>query len=179
MRAPDPPPDVPLLPPREDDPNAPQLTMRQKTVEHQVRPDCVTCHQLMDPIGFALEPFNGIGLLRTHDAGHPIDAATTMFDRAKVDGPIELRDWLAGSYGDHFVTVTTEKLMTYALGRAVEYRDMPLVRAIAREARTHDGRFSEIVLGIVRSDPFRMSTMLEDAGASRAAFMHSQPANQH
>ena len=95
MSPPDPPPDVPPLPPRAADPNAKEPTMRQKMVEHRVRADCVQCHRLMDPIGFALENFDGIGLWRSHDEGQPVDAeGAHVFDNTKVDGPGELRDWL-------------------------------------------------------------------------------------
>jgi hypothetical protein len=158
MSPPDPPADVPPLPPRPADQNAKAPTMRQKMIDHRVRPDCVQCHALMDPIGFALEPFDGIGLMRTHDEGQTINAADELFDRTKVDGPVELRTWLVGSYGEHFVTVATEKLLIYALGRGVDHRDMPLVRAISREAMKNEGRFSSIVLGVVKSQPFQMNS---------------------
>ena len=130
--------------------------MREKMLEHRVRPDCVQCHRLMDPIGFALENFDGIGLWRSHDEGTPIDATGELFDGATVDGPGALQQWLTG-YSSQFVRVTVEKLLTYALGRGVEYRDMPLVRAIARDAARQDNRFSTLVLGIVKSPPFQMN----------------------
>jgi hypothetical protein len=131
--------------------------MREKMLEHRVRPDCVQCHRLMDPIGFALENYDAIGLWRSHDEGTPVDASGELFDGTKVDGPAALQQWLAG-YSPQFVRVTVEKLLTYALGRGVEYRDMPLVRAIARDAARQDNRFSALVLGIVKSPPFQMNT---------------------
>jgi len=122
---------------------------------------------MMDPIGFALENFDAVALWRSTDEGTPIDASGQLFDNAKVDGPVALRHWLAG-YSDRFVAVVAEKLLTYALGRGVEYRDMPLVRAIARDARNNGGRFSALVLGVVKSRPFSMNMKTEDAISSEA-----------
>ena len=155
MSPPSPPADVPPLPPRAGDPNAKEPSMREKMMQHRVRQDCVQCHRLMDPIGFALENFDAIGLWRSHDEGQVINAKDLLFDNQTVDGPVSLRAWLATSYGNQFVTVVTEKLMTYALGRGVEAGDMPLVRAITRDALKTNSRFSSIVLGIVRSQPFQ------------------------
>ena len=163
---PAPPADVPPLPPRAGDPNAKEPTMRQKMLDHRVRQDCVQCHRLMDPIGFALENFDGIGVWRTTDEGTPVDPKSQTFDNTQIDGPQQLRDWLTTKYDDQFVSVATEKLLTYALGRGVEYRDMPLVRAIARETVKNNGRFSSVVLGVVRSKPFQMNTKGEPYGAT-------------
>jgi mono/diheme cytochrome c family protein len=169
MSPPDPPPNVPALPPRAADPNASEPSMRQKMLDHRVRPDCVQCHRLMDPIGFALEPFDGIGVVRTHDEGAPIDASGVLFDTSKVEGPESLRGWLVSRYSDQFVAVATEKLLTYALGRGLDHRDMPLVRAIARQAGRDGARFSSLVLGVVRSDPFQMNVKLAGADLTSAA----------
>jgi hypothetical protein len=179
MSPPDPPADVPPLPPRPADQNARVPTMRKKMEDHRVRPDCVTCHQLMDPIGFALEPFDAIGLMRTQDEGQPIDASADLFDRSRVEGPVELGQWLATRYDDQFVTVATEKLLTYALGRGVEYRDMPLVRAIAREAVKSNGRFSSLVTGVVKSAPFQMNTKAGGPAASNTARNTSESTGVH
>jgi hypothetical protein len=160
---------VPPLPPRPADPNATVPTMREKMMSHRVRPDCTQCHRLMDPIGFALENFDAIGQWRTQDEGKPIDAADQMFDNTKVSGPAGVRNWLVANYGDLFVTVATEKLMTYALGRGVEHRDMPLVRAIARQVLAGNGRFSAIVLGIVKSEPFQKNMRVADPSATQTA----------
>jgi hypothetical protein len=125
----------------------------------------------MDPIGFALENFDAIGLWRSHDEGEVINAKDQLFDNAMVDGPVSLRQWLATSYGSQFVTVAIEKLMTYALGRGVEAGDMPLVRAITRDVVKDNGRFSAIVLGIVRSLPFQAnmrSTAVPGTTSARA-----------
>jgi mono/diheme cytochrome c family protein len=174
MAPPAPPADVPPLPPRAADQNAKEPTMRKKMTDHRVRRDCVQCHQLMDPIGFALENFDGIGLWRSHEEGEAIDAADTMFDNAKVDGPVALREWLAGTYSRQFVTVASEKLLTYALGRGVgitggEPRDMPLVRTVAREAMKNNARFSALVLSVVKSRPFQMNQRMESAPAASTA----------
>jgi hypothetical protein len=163
MSPPNPPPDVPPLPPRAADPNAKEPTMRQKMLDHRVRQDCTQCHRLMDPIGFALENFDGIGLWRTHDEGTEVDPKTMVFDNTEVTSPASLRGWLTEKYDDQFVAVSAEKLLTYALGRGVEYRDMPLVRAIAKEARKDNARFSAMVLGIVKSQPFQMNTRTQSA----------------
>ena len=155
MSPPSPPADVPPLPPRAGDQNAKEPSMRKKMEDHRVRQDCIQCHRLTDPIGFALENFDAIGLWRSHDEGEVINAKDQLFDNSMVDGPVSLRQWLATSYDKQFVTVATEKLLTYALGRGVEAGDMPLVRAITRDVVRDNGRFSAIVLGIVRSLPFQ------------------------
>jgi hypothetical protein len=168
MGPPSPPADVPPLPPRAADPNAKEPSMREKMLSHRVRQDCVQCHRLMDPIGFALENFDGIGQWRSHDEGSPIDAADQLFDNAKVDGPVGLRTWLTASYANQFVAVAAEKLLTYALGRGTEYRDMPLVRSITRDVLEQQARFSALVLGVVRSHPFQMNTKTPPARTSAA-----------
>jgi mono/diheme cytochrome c family protein len=163
MPPPSPPADVPPLPPRAADPNAKEPTMRHKMEAHRVRPDCVQCHRLMDPIGFSLENFDAIGLWRTEDESQPVDTNTQVFDNTKVTSPVELRTWLVTNYSHQFMRVATEKLLTYALGRGAEYRDMPLVRSIARDADKNGDRLSALVLGIVKSRPFQMNTKVEAA----------------
>ena len=98
---------------------------------------------------------------RTHDEGTPVDPASTVFDGTKVDGPAALRKWLAG-YSDQFVQVAAEKLLTYALGRGVEYQDMPLVRSLARDAAKNGNKFSALVLDIVKSKPFQMNMKMQE-----------------
>ncbi len=109
----------------------------------------------MDPIGFSLENFDAVGQWRTTDEGAKIDPAGVMFNGAKIDGPVALREILMAK-PEIFAGVFTEKLMIYALGRGVQYYDMPAVRAIVRDAARNDYRFSSIVLGIVKSTPFEM-----------------------
>ncbi|PYS56028.1 MAG: hypothetical protein DMG13_01420 [Acidobacteria bacterium] len=162
MSPPDPPADVPPLKPRTTDAtgNAKEPSMRQKMLDHRVRSDCIQCHSLMDPIGFSLENFDAIAMWRTQDEGNSIDASAQVFDGSKIDGPAGLRQWLAG-YSDQFVQVVAEKLLTYALGRGVDYQDMPLVRSIARDAGRDGNRFSALVLAVVKSRPFQMNMKVE------------------
>jgi hypothetical protein len=166
---PDPPADVPPLKPRSADAagHTKDQTMRAKMLEHRVRADCVQCHRLMDPIGFALENFDAIAAWRSHDEDVPIDATGEVFDSTRIDGPVALRNWLSG-YSSQFVSVVTEKLLTYALGRGVEYQDMPLVRSITRAAAASDNRFSALVVGIVKSQPFQMNAKVGE-GVPRSA----------
>jgi mono/diheme cytochrome c family protein len=169
MSPPNPPPDVPPLPPRVADPNAKEPTMRKKMEDHRVRPDCVQCHRLMDPIGFALENFDAIGYWRLQDEGTPVDPTTQLFDNTKIASAVQLGRWLSDNYDDQFVTVATEKLLTYALGRGVEYRDMPLVRQIAHDVIANKGRFSSMVVGVVKSRPFQMNTVVEQVTSTASA----------
>ena len=155
---PEAPPDVPAL---EDtaaaDADGPR-TLREQMSVHQASESCASCHRIMDPIGYALETFAADGQWRTADRGAgdlPIDATGVLWDGTPVDGPIALREALL-RYSPQFARTFTEKLMTYALGRGVEYFDMPVVRRIVHEAEAVDYRFSSIVLGIVSSEPFQM-----------------------
>ena len=163
MSPPDPPPNVPALPARVADAtgNAHEPTMREKMLDHRISPSCTQCHRLMDPIGFALENFDGIAAWRTEDVGAPIDASAQVFDGTELEGPGGLREWLVG-YSDQFVQVVAEKLLVYALGRGVDHQDMPLVRAIGRDAARSDNRFSALVLGVVRSTPFQMNMKVQE-----------------
>ena len=158
---PDLPPDVPQLEPKAVDVtgNVREPSMRQKMAAHQVRPDCVQCHRLMDPIGFALENFDATGAWRMEDGGEPIVVDDTLYDGTRIEGPAGLRDWMLG-YSDQFVRVATEKLLTYALGRGVEPYDMPVVRSIVNSAAARGYRFSDLVLGVINSPPFRMNMKL-------------------
>ncbi len=150
---PDPPPNVPALKPT---PTIGVQTMRQRMEEHRANAACASCHRMMDPIGFALENFDGTGRWRTTEAGQKIDTSGQLVDGSKLDGVVSLRQALL-RYSPQFVRVVTEKLLTYALGRGVEYDDMPVVRSIVREAGKNDYRFSAIVLEIVKSMPFQMN----------------------
>ena len=152
---PDPPPDVPALKPNAEG-TAIEQTMRQRMEEHRANPACASCHKLMDPIGFALENFDGIGKWRTTQAGQKLDSAGVLTDGSKVDGVASLRAMLE-RYKPQFLRTFTEKMLTYGLGRGVDYDDMPVVRSIVRDAGKSDYRFSSIVLGIVKSDPFQMN----------------------
>ena len=154
---PEPPPNVPAL---EDSSGGPGkiLTLREQMTVHRRNPPCAGCHKIMDPIGFALENFDADGKWRTKqggDGGTPIDASVQLFDGQQVDGPVGLRQALM-RYSPQFVRMFAEKMMTYALGRGVEYSDMPAIRAIVAEAGKDGNRFSAVVLGVVRSSQFQM-----------------------
>jgi hypothetical protein len=161
---PDPPPNVPPLMAKNNDArgNAKTPSMRTTMLDHRVREDCITCHSLMDPIGFTLENFDAVGLWRSkEDSGEAIPASETLYDGTKVQGPAGLRNWLLG-YSDQFVEVATEKLLTYGLGRGVEPEDMPLVRKIARDGARSGNRFSALVMGVVKSEPFRKNMKVQE-----------------
>ena len=166
---PDPPENVPPLPARANDArgNAVDPSMRTKMLDHRkAGPACVNCHRLMDPIGFTLENFDAIALWRTNDAGDPIHGKEVLYDGTSVDGPAGLRKWLVG-YSDQFMRVTSEKLLTYALGRRLDPEDMPVVRKIAKSTAQSNNRFSALVLGIVESDVFQKN-MLPQTSVSNA-----------
>jgi hypothetical protein len=153
MPPPAPPPNVPDLPERTAE--AKPVSMRERMEKHRANPVCAGCHRSMDPLGFALENFDGIGRWRAADGGTAIDASGAFPDGTAFNGPLELRRLLR-SRGDEFVSTLTEKLLTYALGRGLEAYDMPTVRRIVREAEPVEYRWSALVLGIVRSLPFQM-----------------------
>jgi len=149
-----PPPDVPPLS-AETTPGEPR-TVRERLAQHRRSPVCANCHAPMDPLGFALENFDAIGRWRTTDAGIAIDAAAVLADQTTTfEGPAGLRRVLL-SRSEQFVETVTEKLLTYALGRGLEYYDRPVVRAITRDAEADDYRWSSLILGIVESTPFQM-----------------------
>ena len=150
-----PPPDVEGFPENRDGEKA--RSVREIMEAHRAKPSCASCHGIMDPLGFALENFDAIGEWRSADrwAGTPIDAAGKLVDGTAVGGPVDLRNALMRR-PDQFVQTLTEKLMTYGLGRSVEYYDMPAVRQIVRDAARDNYRFSSIVMGIVKSAPFQM-----------------------
>jgi mono/diheme cytochrome c family protein len=155
---PDPPPGViiKLASTDSDVHGAAKPSMRQQMEMHRKMEPCATCHKIMDPIGFALENFDAIGAWRTEDAGNPIDATGYLVDGSKLDGLKGLRDALI-RYSPQFVRVATEHLMTYALGRGVEYYDMPTIRAIVHDAEKNNYRFSSLVLGVIKSEQFQMN----------------------
>jgi hypothetical protein len=154
-----PPPNVPALKEHADPGTV--TSLRERLEEHRKNPACAGCHKLMDPIGFSLENFDAIGQWRTSDEGAKIDPSGVMFNGAKIDGPASLRSILTAK-PEIFADTFTEKLMIYALGRGVQYYDMPAVRAIVRDAAHNDYRLSSIVLGIVKSVPFEMKEKAPD-----------------
>jgi hypothetical protein len=150
---PPPPDDVPEL--EETSDGGGTLSIRERLAAHRANPSCASCHALMDPLGFALENFNAVGVWRTiDDTGGAIDASGALPDGTEFAGVAEFRAALLRS--DLFLTTLTEKLMTYALGRGVEAYDQPAVRKIVRDAAASDYRFGALILGLVQSPPFQM-----------------------
>jgi mono/diheme cytochrome c family protein len=150
---PPPPADVPAL----DDVKMAKrnASVRERLAEHRKNPTCAGCHRLTDPVGFALENYDAVGRWRTLDSGEPIDPSGTLFDGTAFNGVADLQKAIL-SHSDMFVTTLSEKLLTFATGRGVEYYDGPALRKILRDGRADDYRFSSIVLGIVKSAPFQM-----------------------
>ena len=151
---PPPPPNIPDL--VESDKDGQAFSMREAMEQHRANPACATCHNVMDPLGFALENFDGIGTWRTTDAGDPIDSSGVLPDGTPFRGPAELQRVLLESKSEEFVATATERLLTYALGRGVESYDAPAIRSIIREAAPKNYRWSSLILGIVKSAPFQM-----------------------
>jgi hypothetical protein len=166
---PEPPPNVPALE-ATTGASAKILTLREAMTMHRANPTCASCHKIMDPIGFALDNFDADGKWRAKqggDGGTPIDASVDLYDGQHVDGPVGLRQALL-RYSPQFVRMFTEKMMTYALGRGVEYPDMPALRSIVADVGKDHNRFSAIVMGIVKSAQFQMRVK-EAAEEQRAA----------
>ena len=151
---PPPPPNVPALPER--DTRGQALSMRAQMEQHRSNPVCASCHRLMDPLGFALEHFDGVGRWRTTDADAPIDASGVLPDGTAFRGLAELRRALLQTEREQFVWTVTDRLLTYALGRGVEYHDAPAIRRIMRDAAPADYTLSSLILGVARSLPFQM-----------------------
>ena len=150
---PPPPPDVPDLETAE---GGQALSMREAMEQHRANPVCASCHRLMDPLGLSLENFDAIGRWRGRsETRSAIDASGELPDGTPFDGPAGLKAALL-RHPDRFVTTVTEKLLTYALGRGIEYYDAPAVRAIVRDAAGDGYRLSSLVKGVVRSAPFQM-----------------------
>jgi hypothetical protein len=149
------------LPP--PDPNAGALddsaeltgTLRQRTEQHRANPTCMSCHQKMDPLGFALENYSAIGRWRTKEGKFDIDASAELPDGRKFTGPQELKKLLVERRAD-FRRALAEKMLTYALGRGLEYYDEPALDKIASHVEKANDKFSSLVLGIVHSDPFQL-----------------------
>ncbi len=167
---PPPPPVVPKLEETAAVANGKPLTVRERMEAHRASPACSSCHKMIDPIGLALENFDVTGGWRTLDrtasindaglrvksSGVPIDTRTLMYDGTPLDGPVSLRKAIL-KHSDAVIGNLTEKMMAYALGRRLEYYDMPVIRTITRDAAKNDNRFSSFVLGIVKSNAFQMS----------------------
>jgi hypothetical protein len=153
---PPPPPNVPLLDATTDAAAGRTLSVREAMELHRANPACTSCHKVIDPLGLALENFDATGTWRIKDNGVAVDATGELYDGTPIDGPPGLRQALL-KYQDVFIATFTESLMTYALGRRVEYYDMPTVRVIAREAKANDYRISSFIKGIAGSSAFQMT----------------------
>jgi hypothetical protein len=169
LGAPPPPPPANVPPLRENgEKGVRPESVRERLEEHRNNPICSSCHARMDPLGFALENFDATGKWRsTSEAGRSIDASGMLADGTTFNGPVEFRAALLAHRGE-FIATLTEKLLTYALGRGLEYYDMAAVRSIVRQAAADDYRWSALVLGIVKGTPFQMSTAPDVSAATIA-----------
>jgi mono/diheme cytochrome c family protein len=152
---PEPPLNVPTLP--DNKRGQPARTLRARLEQHRANPTCAACHGAMDPLGLALENFSAVGQFRANDPDTltPIDPTGQLPDGTTINGPDDLRRSLVARPDHQFVQTLTENLLTYALGRSLDYHDMPAVRRIVRQAAADDYRFKSIVLGVISSDAFR------------------------
>jgi len=157
---PPPPPQDPAPPPLEQTSlvgaNGKPLTVRERMEEHRKNPACSSCHRVIDPLGLALENFDVVGAWRIKDSGAPVDTNGTLYDGTKIDGPADLRQALL-TKSDTLIRTFIDNLMSYAIGRRVEYYDQPTVRAIAKKAAANGNKFSSFVYGIVNSAAFQMA----------------------
>jgi len=150
-----PPPPLPDVPALRDNTVDGNLSVRKRLAEHRTNAACAPCHNLMDPVGLSLERFDAIGRWRSEEGGEPIDPTGSLPDGTEFHGVDGLEKALLDR-PELFVGTIAEKLLTYGLGRGVEYYDAPAVRAILREASANDSRISSIILGVVNSKPFQM-----------------------
>ena len=174
---PPPPPGVPLFDETKAVIGGKNLSTRERMEEHRKNPACTSCHKVIDPLGLTLENFDATGVWRIKDNEVLVDSVGDLYDGTKMSGPAGLREGMA-KHTDIFLETFTENLMTYALGRRVEYSDMPAVRAILREAGKNQNRFSSFVLGVVNSAAFRTAkpdTNLLTTDASEAKRSTSAP----
>jgi hypothetical protein len=142
------------------------LSMREAMVQHRVNAVCATCHARMDPIGFALDNFDAVGRWRTlAESGMPIDPSGVLPDGTKFSGVVGLRDYLIARPGE-FLHTMTEKLLTYALGRSLEFYDSSAIRVVLRDAARDNYRFSSLIQGVVESTPFQMRASTPATGAA-------------
>jgi hypothetical protein len=159
---PAPPPNVPAL--EENEPGQQERSVRERLAQHRENPVCASCHDVLDPLGLVLENFDAVGQWRVREPGGEVDATGQLADGTHVTGVVELRDAILRK-PERFVTVVTEKLMTYALGRGLDYFDMPRVREIVAESEADDYRFSSLVLGVATSDAFVKKQVQPDDGS--------------
>lgn len=149
-------------PPPPAPPNVPELekakltgTLRERMEQHRANPACAVCHNMMDPLGFALENYDAVGLWRDREGGEEIDASGQLPDGTKFQGVGELREMLVTERKDQFVRCLAEKLLIYAIGRGTEYYDKCAIDQIVLEMQQHDYKFAYLIAGIIKSDPFQ------------------------
>jgi len=147
------------VPALQDNTVAANLSVRERLAEHRANPACASCHDVMDPVGFALENYDAVGRWRTLEEGQPVDAAGGLPDGSEFVGVGPLEEGLL-QRPELFVGTLAEKLLTFALGRGLEASDAPAIRQIVREAQANDFQFSAVILGIVNSTPFTMRKSL-------------------
>jgi Protein of unknown function (DUF1592)/Protein of unknown function (DUF1588)/Protein of unknown function (DUF1585)/Protein of unknown function (DUF1595)/Protein of unknown function (DUF1587) len=150
-----PPPPPPNIPPLAESASNSARSLREQLEKHRADRACASCHSRLDPLGFSLEQYDAIGRFRTEENGAPIEASGSLPDGTAIDGPEGLKKVVLARR-DEFVECLTAKMLTYALGRGLEYYDQPAVRAIRRQAASEDYRFSSLILGIANSLPFQM-----------------------
>jgi hypothetical protein len=149
------------------EPGAAPKTLRARLEAHRINPSCSACHSTFEPMGLAMENFDAVGAWRTLDAGQPIDPTGVTNDGTVLSGLESLREFTVTN-GDVFAQSVTEKLLTYAIGRGLEYRDMPLVRSITHEAAENDYRFSALLMGVIRSPAFTKNVKTADTQTTAA-----------
>ncbi|EKK02564.1 protein containing DUF1588 [Rhodopirellula baltica SH28] len=149
-------------PPPPAPPNIPELekgklvgSLRERMEQHRSNPACAACHNMMDPLGFALENFDAVGRWRTRDGRDEIDASGSMPDGTSFDGINGLRDLLTSQRSEQFVRCLAEKMLIYALGRGTEYYDKCALDKITADVRAHDYKFAYLIAAIIQSDPFQ------------------------
>jgi hypothetical protein len=166
VAAPTPPPNVPPL--KENAPDGKALSVRERMEAHRENEPCHSCHQIMDPLGFAFDNFDTLGQWRVKDAGFVIDPSGTLYDGTKVSSPKDVRNAIL-NHSDAFLRGFTSEMLMYGVGRVIEPSDMPAVRAIDREAAKHNYRMSNIILGVVKSAPFQMRKAEEAVAPATSA----------
>jgi hypothetical protein len=154
-----PPPPLPNVPALKDNTIAANLSVRERLSEHRANAACAVCHDVIDPVGFALENYDALGRWRSSEEGKPVDCSGGLPDGSRFSGIDGLEQGLLNR-PEVFVSTLTEKLLIFALGRGIEYYDGPAIRKIMRDAQRNDCRFSSIIVGIVRSTPFTMRKAL-------------------
>ena len=165
---PPPPPNVPKLEDSGEAEGGRLLSVREQMERHRSSPACNSCHSMIDPLGLALENFDATGAYRIKDNGVPIDASGELYDGTPLTGPSDLRRALSG-HSTSFIRTFTENLMAYALGRRIEFYDMPTIRAVERDAAAHGNRMSSFIIGVVESPAFRMKAVVADDDAATTA----------